>query len=252
MTVAPGGARDRVEFAEGRLSGVLHDVPWSREAAGVVAVVEAADATHVVLLDRTGYSTRPGHDLAGQPRDRLRLDGAQVASWRAPVGLPEALRRQGALVRTAQMAGALQTVAGMTLRYTKERVQFGRPIGAFQAVQQHVVTLAQAAEITSMGLWQAARAASNRSGSFEICAAKLLADENARVATRTAHQAHGAIGMTREYPLHQYTRRLNSWRHEFGTERELAVLLGTAMGGAPSFAHALSDDDNRLEVSWAT
>jgi len=62
----------------------------------------------------------------------------------------------------------------------------------------------------------AAREAERGDARFEIAAAKLLADDAARLATRAAHQAHGAMGMTQEYPLHQLSRRLWSWRAEFG------------------------------------
>lgn len=143
---------------------------------------------------------------------------------------------------------------GLTLRYTSERVQFGKPVGRFQAVQQHIVTVAQAAEMTTTALWTAARAWSRRPGAatFEGCAAKLTANESARVSARAAHQAHGAIGMTREYPLHLYTRRLNLWRCQFGTERQLAAVLGQAVSGTPSFAHLLSGGDGEPEVSCPT
>jgi acyl-CoA dehydrogenase len=159
---------------------------------------------------------------------------------------------RGALLRAAQMAGAMTAVDRMTRRYVGQRVQFGKPIGAFQAVQQHTVTIAQAAEISTMSVWRAGRAACLGPATFEICVAKLVANEAARVAVRAAHQAHGAIGMTREYPLHIFTRRLNAWRQEFGTERQLALALGSGVSAAESFARAIADSDNGVEVPCPT
>jgi acyl-CoA dehydrogenase len=146
------------------------------------------------------------------------------------------------------MAGAIGAVDQITRRYTRERVQFGKPIATFQAVQQHVVAIAQAAEMSAMAVWAAGRAAATRDGTFEVCAAKTLANESARIAVRSAHQAHGAIGMTQEYPLHRYTRRLNAWRQEFGTEAQLTAGLGAAVAAAASFARVISDQDNGIEV----
>jgi acyl-CoA dehydrogenase len=252
MTIVPGSARDTLRLVDGELTGVAHQVPWAREAARIVAVVADRDgARHVVSFDPSACRLRPGQDLAGQPLDTVEVDRLSVEPSPAP---PEAagMQRRGALLRAAQMSGALETVSRMTLEYVGVRVQFGRPIGAFQAVQQHTVTIAQAAEMTAVNLWRAARACIDRPAEFEISAVKLLSDEQARVAVRSAHQAHGAIGMTREYPLHLFTRRLNTWRQEFGTERELALALGAATGAAPSFARVLSDHDNELEVPWPT
>jgi acyl-CoA dehydrogenase len=247
-TVVPVDGRNTLQLAAGRLSGRAHDVPWGRAASLLVAIVDDPDGrTQVVSLDPSAARLTPGTDLAGLPRDTLEFSDAEVIA--APAGVTAAdLFWRGGLLRTAQMAGALQSVDHITRRYAGERVQFGKPIAAFQAVQQHLVTIAQAAEIVTMGVWRAGRAASMGPATFEICAAKLLADEQARVAIRSAHQAHGAIGMTREYPLHRFTRRLNTWRHEFGSEVQLALALGTAVSSSTSFAHAISDAANDIEV----
>jgi acyl-CoA dehydrogenase len=63
-------------------------------------------------------------------------------------------------------------------------------------------------------------------GSFEVAAAKAVVDDAVVEGTRAAHQAHGAMGVTREYPLHHLTRRLWAWRHEHGGGREWRIALG--------------------------
>src|SRR5437899_2588713 len=77
-------------------------------------------------------------------------------------------------------------------------------------------------------------------GHFAAAVAKLIGNESAREAIKASHQAHGAIGMTREYPLHEYTRRLNAWRREFGNERQVAGAIGKHASQAPSFAQLLA------------
>jgi acyl-CoA dehydrogenase len=248
-TVVPGDARDTLTLSDGYLSGRAHDIPWARSAALVVALVtDRAGRSVVVSFDPSAGSLTPGTDMAGQPRDTVELSHVTAAAAPAAVEAGQLFWR-GALLRAAQIAGAIRAVDQITRRYTRERVQFGKPIAAFQAVQQHVVSIAQAAEVSAMAIWAAGGAAATREATFEVCAAKTLANESARTAVRAAHQAHGAIGMTQEYPLHRYTRRLTAWRQEFGTEAQLAERLGAAVAAAGSFARAISDHDNGIEVS---
>jgi acyl-CoA dehydrogenase len=125
------------------------------------------------------------------------------------------------------MAGAAETMSNLTLEYTHERRQFGQPIARFQAVQHHLVTIAQCAAQLSMVADVAGRGASGGRAAIEIAAAKIIADESAERGTRAAHQAHGAMGVTREYALHHFSRRLWAWRHEFGTGARWRRRLGT-------------------------
>jgi acyl-CoA dehydrogenase len=252
LTVVPGDCRDSLTLAGGQLTGRAHNVPWARAVAQVVALVDDADGTPtIVSFDAAECALQPGEDLAGQPRDTVTVS-LPVTNTKPSSSDRSAMFWRGALLRAAQMAGAMTAVDRMTRRYVEQREQFGKPIGAFQAVQQHTVTIAQAAEISTMSVWGAGQSASHGPATFEICAAKVVANEAARVAVRAAHQAHGAIGMTREYPLHLFTRRLNTWRQEFGTEQQLALALGAGVSATESFARAIADFDNPMQVSCPT
>ncbi len=127
------------------------------------------------------------------------------------------------------MAGAVRAIAAMTLRYSRERQQFGRPIGHFQAVQAHLVTIHQQASVVASAIDGAVNAVELGLGGFEIACAKMLADRAAQLVTTAAHQTHGAIGMTKEYPLHYLTRRLWAWRDEAGGHNRWADGLGAAL-----------------------
>ncbi|HEU0168101.1 MAG TPA: acyl-CoA dehydrogenase family protein, partial [Chloroflexota bacterium] len=132
--------------------------------------------------------------------------------------------------------GALERMSELTIEYTSQRRQFGRPVAAFQAVQIHLVNGAQNAVLATMAGQQAAAALQSdpTHAAFEIASAKLLASEAAHTATQAAHQAHGAMGMTQDYALHHFSRRLWSWQSEYGDERYWAARLGraTATAGA--------------------
>jgi acyl-CoA dehydrogenase len=235
LTVIPSAAG--LVLSGGRLTGDAGRVPWCRGAARVVAALTDEAGRHrVVSIDPGDLSIRPGTDLAGMPHDYVTVHADRVDSW--PGAEPDQLFLRGALYRAAQIAGAITGAFEITQRYVAEREQFGRPIGRFQSVQAHVVELAQAAAITGLAASRAARAAMTGPGSFEILAAKSVAARHAGLAARAAHQAHGAIGMTREYRLQQLTRRLHSWSQEFGPESSVNGRLGSALAGSPGLMAA--------------
>jgi acyl-CoA dehydrogenase len=230
-------ATDGLALSGDRLTGDAGRVPWCRGAARVVAALADDAGRHrVVSIDPGDLSIRPATDLAGMPHDYVTVRAGHVDSW--PGIDPDQLFLRGALYRAAQLAGAINGAFEITRRYVAERRQFGRPIGQFQAVQAHVVELAQAAAITALAAERAARAAMTGPAAFEILAAKSVATRHAGLAARAAHQAHGAIGMTREYRLQHLTRRLHSWSREFGPESSVNARLGTALAGSPGLMAA--------------
>jgi acyl-CoA dehydrogenase len=154
--------------------------------------------------------------MAGEPRDTVHFANVPVDVVGRTEVDPKALRLRGALTRVALIAGALERVRDITVQYTSEREQFGRPLNRFQAVQEHLVRVAQQAALVGTAADVAAREADRGGGSMETAFAKTLAAEGVSISTRAAHQAHGAMGMTQEYVLHQVTRRLWAWRREYG------------------------------------
>ncbi|WGY01664.1 acyl-CoA dehydrogenase [Nocardioides sp. QY071] len=238
MPVAPASL---VIHDDGTVTGQLTDVPWGGSVDQVVAVTD--DGRTVALAPRDAVVAL-GVDLAGQPRDTLTFE--RIAPLATGTGLsPDRMRRRTAMLRIAMTAGALQACSELTRRYVSERVQFGRPIGAFQAVQAHVVQLEQMAVMTTAVAERLAMQVDPHD--LDLAAAQVVTSENALVAARAAHQAHGAIGMTREYRLQGYTRRLHTWAGDLGEELELSRRLGVTASSAASFAHLVLDD-NRPEL----
>ena len=217
------GVSGELRLQDGRLSGTVR-VPWGHAVEHIVAV---AGGQAVVMAVASAASVERHVNIAGEPRDAVLFEDASPEDVR-PVACD--LRERGALTRAALMAGALMGMARLTVAYAGERRQFGRPIAAFQAVQQHLVTIAQEACLAGA----AVEGAAALPGSFEIAAAKTAASRAAVTATRAAHQVHGAMGMTQEYRLHHFSRRLWAWRSEYGDEQHWAGLLGRALldGGA--------------------
>jgi acyl-CoA dehydrogenase len=217
-----------VREAEGwRLTGQAARVPWARTARSIAVLALARGEPMVVRLRREQHTPVAGRNLAGEPRDDISVDARVDAVAQAPRGFgPEQLQLFGAATRTLLIAGALATVLDMTVRYAQERVQFGRPIGKFQAIQQNLAVLAGQVAAAGAAADLAQEAAANGFHRLTIAAAKARAGEAASVGAAIAHQVHGAIGFTQEHRLNHSTRRLWSWRDEFGSEATWNRVVG--------------------------
>jgi acyl-CoA dehydrogenase len=240
VTVAPGSDRDSIVLRDGRVRGTAHRVPWARDAAQIAVLL----AGRALVVDRADVTIQPHVNLAGDARDTVVFDGAVART--GPGVDADALFLRGALTRIALMAGALESLHEITVRHASDRRQFGRPIGSFQAVQQHLVVIAQQAALASV----AADATARRPGGFEIAAGKLLANRAALSAGRAAHQVLGARGTTLEHPLGQLTRRLWVWRSEYGDEHHWSSRLGAgvARAGADSLYPAITGGSTVVSV----
>jgi acyl-CoA dehydrogenase len=209
------------------VSGTVSRVPWGRDVDRLVVLAGGL----VALVGKESWSIEPGENVAREPRDTVRLNGAAISVGPTNITASD-LIAVGAAMRTQQIAGALTRLTGMTTQYAQDRVQFGRPLAKFQAVQQNLAVLAgqTAASMAAAGL--AAEAVADGVKILPIAAGKARAGEAAGIAAAIAHQIHGAIGFTFEHDLHFLTRRLWSWRDEFGNDPFWNRLLGRHMARA--------------------
>jgi acyl-CoA dehydrogenase len=208
-------------------------VPWGRHAAHVVLV----DGTRVALYAAAALRWAEGANIGREPRDRPVIAGAAIAEGTLPNAWGgDAARLLAALIRSAQMAGALQAALALAVEHARTRKQFGRPIGSFQAVQQMLAVFAAEASAASVAAAAAARAVDARGlaeAAFEIGCAKVTVGEAAAKGAAIAHQVLAAMGITEEHALHHFTRRLWSWREEGGTERFWAARIGALVQSSP-------------------
>ena len=241
LTLAPVERDDIVSLRRAaggwHLSGVARRVPWSREATRIAA----AAGGFVALVAPGQTEIHRGANLAGEPRDTVNFDNALAPDAVAPLPSPvdrDLLYRLAALCRAAQMAGALEGALALATQYANDRVQFGRPIGKFQAIQQQLAQFAEQVAAATVAVTASADVFAGGGDSFFAAAvAKIRAGEAAGKSSDIAHQVHGAIGFTHEHRLHHLTRRLWSWRDEFGVESEWSIELGRriASQGADAF-----------------
>ncbi|MEX1036413.1 MAG: acyl-CoA dehydrogenase family protein [Sneathiella sp.] len=231
MTVlAPVRADESLSLMDETVSGTATRVPWGRTAAQVVVVTAEGG---VALIAAGSYEVSENQNIAGEPRDTLVFDkAAPAATGILPTGFTvQSIHALGAMMRSAQMAGAMEWILEASVQYANDRVQFGRAIGKFQAIQQSMAELAghaAASGAAATGAFQAADLAvqSGHDSTFEIAAAKTRISEAAGIVASISHQIHGAIGFTYEHDLHFRTRRLWSWRDEFGSDSYWADWIG--------------------------
>lgn len=146
--------------------------------------------------------------------------------WELPEAPDQDRNEQLAFLRTCQTAGALDAALKLAIDYCSERVQFGRALSKFQAVQQSIALLASEAAAVNCAAQGAAAALDRGDASFEIACAKLRTNDAIKTGCALAHQVHGAIGFTQEYPLHELTTRMMAWRSEGGNDAYWRAQIG--------------------------
>jgi acyl-CoA dehydrogenase len=228
LTIAPIHADGRITLtADGALSGRARRVPFARNCSHIAVLAQRGGDPVVALISATGLPIRQSTSLAGEPRDDVAFDGAVAEALRPAALDQDRLVAFGAAVRLQQIAGALEKILEQSVQYALDRVQFGRPIAKFQAVQHNLATLAGEVAAASAAADAAAEAcAQPQIAMGQIAIAKVRGGEAAGTGAAIAHQVHGAMGFTYEHSLHHATRRLWSWREEFGNEAVWAARLG--------------------------
>jgi acyl-CoA dehydrogenase len=234
MTVAPAQPGERIALgADGTLSGRARAVPFAGDALHIAVLAHGPSGISIALVEAKTCRVGEGRTLAGDAQSDVTFDRTKpIKVAPAPEGLDQTvLMLMGCTVRATQVAGALEAVLAMAVRYANERVAFERPIAKFQAVQHNLARLAGevSAAMTAAGSAADTIASGEADAEalfLEAASAKIRCAEAAQEGAAIAHQVHGAIGFTQEYILHRYTLRLLAWRDDFGNESYWAVELG--------------------------
>lgn len=203
------------------------DAPLHLDIAGPDGSPDPAErsvaaAGHLLSVDPWGATVRCTWRPAGGEALRFELTPA------APV------RALLAVCAAAVLTGAMRRAMDLSVEWAGTRKQFGRPIGAFQAVQHSLATAAEELAASRAALeWAADELRSDRAMPSAAVAKGRAAEAAGQVAAVT-HQVHGAIGFTAEHALHRATRLLWLWRDRWGDETHWYALLGRdALAGGP-------------------
>jgi alkylation response protein AidB-like acyl-CoA dehydrogenase len=224
-----------------RLAGVRDFVPDGHTAGLILVPATSAEGTSLFAVtgDAPGLNRRQLDALdASRPLARVGFDDtpavlAGTAGGARP-GLTTALRHASVAFAAEQLGGAQQCL-DESVAYAKERVQFGRPIGSFQAVKHLLAELLLEVESVRSAVVYAADAAASDASDLPAAASLAHAyacDAFVRVATENIH-VHGGMGFTWEHDAHRYFKRAQSSRVLLGSPDKHRELLAEAVGMGP-------------------
>jgi acyl-CoA dehydrogenase len=215
----PQATVPQVDAAD-RITGSLGSVPFAYLSTVIVVVALQADGRSIWAIDRSadGITVEPTRSLDGTVSMSL------VKAHRAQairIGGPPVYDRwmaHGALLTAADLLGAGERAVEETVKYVNHRVQFGRPVGSFQAVKHALVDAYVGLTMAAKGVVAAAAAlgADHDDGPYLASVAKAKAGEAATAAAAGAIQFHGAMGYTWNNPAHVLFKRVSRQCYEFG------------------------------------
>ena len=227
--------------ADGRLGGRVTSVAGALEADVLLVPVATADGTAVHAVAAADATVDPvtSLDMTRQLAD-VTLASA-VGREVLPAGAGGDAVRRGLEVGTALLAseqlGIAQWCLSTTVGYLKERRQFGRVVGGFQALKHRLADLYVATESAAAAARYAAAttAADDPDRAVATAVAQAFCADVAVRAAEEAVQLHGGLGMTWEHPAHLYLKRAKADQLAFGTPGEhrarLAGLVDLPAGG---------------------
>jgi alkylation response protein AidB-like acyl-CoA dehydrogenase len=204
----------------------------------IVAVRVGADLSLILLpTDQPGIAWLPLDTISGEKVFEVMFEGVDVrpedllgcAGGAADI-LASALRA-GALARTAEMVGGAQRIVELAVEHAKTRVQGGRPIGGYQAIQHACADLVRDVDASRALLYAAAwRVSEGRPAEADVALAKAYAGEACLTAARRGHQIFGAISYCEEHPLHLVHKRIQAAGLEFGDSSHHLETVARAIG----------------------
>ncbi len=222
--------KDQMEQIDGKnqVSGMIPHVPYGRDARTVLTFIKRDEEYELVILPVSSARIERNQNLAGEARDTLHFDGLpiqEVERYRVTAEMRERTINLGALARVAMMTGAMERIMELIIEHVQTRQQFGRPLSRQQAIQQHIALLAGELAAAKAALQNAIASFECGPAAKEIALAKIRLNEGAGRFAKVAHQVMAAIGFTHEHSLHHSTRRLWSYRDEFGSEADWSNII---------------------------
>lgn len=235
---AAGSEEQRQRWLPGVASGERLGTVAIAENGVASLVPDAQEAELIVLLENGGGRVVEAADAELEPLETMdltrRYARVSASGGESLEGDPAPGRDRAAVALAAELTGTAQRAMEMAVSYAKEREQFGRPIGAYQAVSHRCAQMLYDTEEARSLTYYAAWAADAEPESLPLAAAmaKARAADAAWAVTASALQVHGGIGFTWEHDLHFLLKRARTAAELLGSAREhrerVAELVGLA------------------------
>lgn len=240
----PAAPSARAEPAPGdgpgwRLSGIKTTVPAAPLAGLILVPAAAPDGVTVFLVTPGDPGVTVERQLlsSGDSAGRVVLDDVRLPGDRVLGGADAAagwLMAAGTVGLCALQAGVAERALELTAEYARTRVQFGKPIGGFQAVAQRLADAYIDTEAIRLTMWQAAwRLSAGLPCGTEVATAKFWAADAGHRIAHTAVHVHGGVGIDLGYPLHRYFAAAKHNEFSLGGATTQLRRIGAALAAAP-------------------
>ena len=252
----PDGVQLRAE-ADGdgwRLTGTKRHVQFASAADRLLVLARTADGPDVLPRrpERRGHHARAaahdlvGHAVRGRLRQCARSTPTRWSASRAARGRRgTTTMHDGIILLAAQAVGGAQYAHAIAAQYAKDRHQFDKPLGAFQALAHYLSDAVTAVDGAETLVWEAAWARSDRPPDRPLAPmAKLFACRTFRDVTATAQQIFGGVGFTLEYDIQLYFRRAKQLQISWWNDRYLEELVAAEVLDAPALLRAAQPDSS--------
>jgi 3-oxocholest-4-en-26-oyl-CoA dehydrogenase beta subunit len=222
------------------INGTKLFVPDAHIARYVICVARTANGGITLFLVDTrssGVTLTPLLTIAGDRQSEIIFNNVKMHSGYILGELGkgwsyiEEVWPKVVVARCAEMVGGAQQVLDMTVQYAKERHQFGRPIGSFQAIQHYIADMLTEVEgcrhLTYQAAWMLSEGLPCKK---EVAVAKSWCSDAFKKVTGVSHQVHGAIGFTEEHDLYLYYKHAKAWELLFGDAYHHRETVAQEMG----------------------
>jgi alkylation response protein AidB-like acyl-CoA dehydrogenase len=219
------------------INGAKLFVPDAQNADYIICAARTSESQNGITLfiipaDASGLTITPLGTFGGDKQAEVTFNNVKVPvadilgeidkGW----SYLEKLLERANIASCAVMVGLAEQALKLTLDYVKERNAYGHPIGAFQSIQHRAADMLMDVESSRYITYQAAwKVNAGIPAARDAAAAKTWVSQAGKRVLTSAHQLHGAIGMTEDHVLHYYTKRLRSCEFSFGgTDDQLEKL----------------------------
>tara|TARA_B100001540_G_scaffold290535_1_gene287332 strand:+ start:55 stop:1101 length:1047 start_codon:yes stop_codon:yes gene_type:complete len=222
---------DNITIVDNKVSGVFKSVPYLNLTNFILAKINFNNNHHLIYFENKSGKLKQLKNFLAEPRFDLKIENEELIYF---LDLPYMINFENLIsnIKSIQSVGAMEKILELCIKYCSDRKQFGRSLSKFQMIQNHIseIALETAASGASIAIFQ------NQSKNKELnenffdlkntAIAKIRTGLASGKIIAASHQAHGAMGFTKEYELSYFTKNLNSWRNDFGNETYWQNILG--------------------------